>query len=1058
MRFGVLGPLAVWTDDGRPVHVPEPKVRALLADLLVARGRPVPSDRLVDDLWGERPPRNPTGTLQARISQLRAVLDGAEPGARALVAFRPPGYALEASDVDAARFEELTVRAGKAADPGLRASLLVEALDLWRGEAFADVADAAFARAAITDLEERRLAALEDLAWTRLELGEHALAASELAGPVAHHPLRERLRAAYMKALYLAGRQGEALAAYQDLRERLAEELGVDPGPEAAALHQAILLRDPALAPRPATVPEAAAPSRTNLPEPLSDLVGRDEAIKEARDALATSRLVTLTGPGGVGKTRLALAVAADPGGPPFPDGVWLAELAAVPAAGSAGVLGDAVAGVLGLRDDSLPGDPVERLAEALRGRRMLLVLDNCEHVIGPAAELAVRLLASAPGLRVLATGREPLGIEGERLLAVPPLEHAGAVELFTARAAAAAPGFTVDDPAAVAMICRRLDGIPLALELAATRVRALGVRELAGRLDDRFRVLSSGRRDAPARQRTLRAVIDWSWELLDGPERLVLRRLAVHADGCALEAAERICAEPGVDVLDVLARLVDRSLVTVVRDGSGGTRYRLLESVAAYGLERLEEAGEGDAVRRRHARHYAGLAGRGTAGLRGPDQRQWLGRLDREGANLRAALDRAAGAGDADLALALVNGLAWYWYLRGRFGEATRSLDAALAVPGPADPVARAEAVAWRAGMVMASGDGDDSERLRLEALRAYDGLDAPDSLARARVVWFLGHVHWPYGDLDANAERVAGALATFRARGDRWGTAAALSLRAKQAMVRGDLDGLARDGERSLRLFRELGDPWGRLEATDALGRHAEITGDYGRSAALRREALALAEELGLGAEAAFKLAELGRLALLTGDLERAGELHERAFRLAAALPSRSALEFSEIGLALVARRRGDLDAAERHLRARLGWLRDIGGRSGVAFVLAQLGFVAEQRGAAGRALELHREALDAARATGDPRAVALALEGIAGARAAAGHPAEAARLLGTAGGLRASIGAPLPPGERADVERIEAAARAALGDRVFDETFEGALGRGAEAWFNLDVSYPD
>ncbi|GAA2429527.1 BTAD domain-containing putative transcriptional regulator [Actinomadura vinacea] len=1031
MRFGVLGPLGVWTDDGRLVHVPEPKVRALLADLLVTPGRAVSSGRLVEDLWDGRPPRNPTGTLQARISQLRKVLDDAEPGARKLIAFRPPGYALETADVDAGRFESLLVRAGRAPDPRVRVSLLVEALELWRGEAFADFADAGFAQAAIMALEARRLGALEDLAEARLEVGEHVLVASELAGPVARHPLRERLRAAYMRALYLSGRQGEALAAYRELRGRLADELGVDPSPEVAALHEAILRQG--LPARP----------RTNLPAPLSELIGRDEAIEEARGVLAAARLVTLTGPGGVGKTRLALATAADPPAV-FPDGVWLVE----PASGGPAELADIVAGTLGLRDDSGHGDPVERLAMALRARRMLLVLDNCEHVIGAAAELAMRLLAAAPGLRILATSREPLGIEGERLLAVRPLGRSDAAALFLARASAAAPGAVVDD-AAVAMICARLDGIPLALELAATRVRALGMRELAGRLDDRFRVLASGRRDAPARQRTLRAMIDWSWELLDDPERKVLRRLAVHADGCALEAAERVCAEPGTDVLDVLARLVDRSLVTVVQDG--GVRYRLLESVAAYGLERLEEAGERDAVRRRHARYYAELAERGASGLRGPEQRRWLERLDREGGNLRAALEQATG----DLALRLVNGLAWYWYLRGRFGEAARSLDAALAVAADADPGRRAEALAWRTGMVMSSGDGDDSERLRLEALRAYDDLDDP--VARARAEWFLGYVHWPYGDLDANAARVARALETFQAHGDRWGAAAALSLRAKQAMVRGDLDALARDGERSLRMFRELGDPWGRLEAIEALGRHAEIVGDYGRSAALRGEALGLAEELGLGEQAAFRLAELGRLALLTGDLDRAHELHERAFRLAGEVPSRSALEFAELGLALVARRRGDLDAAESHLRARLDWLRTIGGRTGVAFVLTQLGFVAEQRGAAGAALALHREALDAARATGDPRAVALAVEGLAGARALAGRHAAAARLLGTAAAMRASIGAPLPPGERADVDRIAAAARAGLGADGFEAAFEEGLAADG-SWSNLDVSYPD
>ncbi|MFI0355190.1 AfsR/SARP family transcriptional regulator [Actinomadura sp. 9N407] len=1070
MRFGVLGPVSVWTDDGRPVPVPEAKVRALLAGLLVTPGRPVPSDRLIDDLWGDHPPRNPSGTLQARVSQLRKAL-----GDRDLVVFRPPGYALQApaGAVDAERFETLIVRAGEAGeagDPRVKAGLLADALALWRGPAFADFGDAEFARAAIAGLEERRLAALEELAATRLRLGEHARVAGELAELVERHPSRERLRAAYMHALYLAGRQSEALATYQDLRENLAEELGLDPGPEVMALHQAILTQDPALA---VTVPVAGRP-RTNVPGSRSELIGRERAAAEARALLKTDRLVTLTGPGGVGKTRLALEVAAVATRPDasypdasYPDGVWLVELAPGNPADVA-ALADTVAGVLGVRDEPGPASPVERLASVLKARRTLLVLDNCEHVIATAAELAARLLAAAPELRILATSREPLGIEGERLQVVPPLDLPGpgaeeperfsAVRLFVARAAAAAPGFALDERTAgpVATICRRLDGIPLALELAATRVRALGVTELAARLDDRFRVLAAGRRDAPARQRTLRAVIDWSWELLEEPERLLLRRLAVHADGCALEAAERVCGEPELDVVGLLAGLVDRSLVTVTHDGEA--RYRLLESVAAYGLERLREAGEEQEIRHRHARHYAGLAERVAPLLRGTGQRDAIERLDREGANLSAALEWAAGNGFADLALRLVNALAWHWYLRGRYGEARRSLALALDVPGPAAPGRRAEALTWRNGMTMMSGDGGDSERLRLEALAAYQDVsnidvgnedvgNEHDVLARARAEWFLAYVHWPYGDLAANEVRADRALAAFQEHGDRWGTAAALSTRAKQAMVRGDLDGLRRDGERALVLFDELGDRWGRLEATEALGRHAEITGDYGRAATLRREGLRLAEELEMGPEAAFRMAELGRVALLTGDLVQARELHERALRMGTELASRDVTEFAEVGLALVARRLGEHETAERHLRACLGGLRRIGGRSGISFILAQLGFVAAERGDAAGALALHREALDAARSTGDPRAVALAVEGIAGARALAGHHAHAARLLGTAAALRAAAGAPLPPAERGDVDRIASSARAALGEEDFARAFaRGSFTRGS------------
>jgi len=372
MRFEVLGPVTVRTEDGSPVAVPGAKVRALLADLLVHHGRPVPVDRLVDDLWGDTPPGNPANTLQTKVSLLRRVLDRAEEGARALVAYGPAGYALRVPDeaVDSGRFAALTARARRESDPRARASLLADALRLWRGGAFADVRDAPFARAAIARLEEQRLTALEELAELRLETGEHVLPADELGDAVADHPLRERLRAAHMLALYRAGRQNEALDAYADIRRRLAEELGVDPGARLTALHQAILRQDPDLAPAapaaatsPVTAvgpagtdapvgtgaPDAAGVRpRTNLPAPVSSLVGRREAVARVCALVAAGRLVTLTGPGGVGKTRLALEAAArladaeaeadacadvDAGGGVCPDGVWFVELAGAAAA-----------------------------------------------------------------------------------------------------------------------------------------------------------------------------------------------------------------------------------------------------------------------------------------------------------------------------------------------------------------------------------------------------------------------------------------------------------------------------------------------------------------------------------------------------------------------------------------------------------------------------------------------------------------------------------------------------------------------------------------------------
>ncbi|MFE5689275.1 BTAD domain-containing putative transcriptional regulator [Streptomyces sp. NPDC056512] len=1047
MRFGVLGPLTVRDGDGNPVAVPEVKVRALLAALLVHEGRPVSADRLIDGLWGDDLPGNPANALQAKVSQLRKALG------RDRVVRQAPGYRLRldetGDEVDADRFLSLVDRAGSATGPRERAELLTEALELWRGPAYADFADEEFVRTAAQRLTEQRLAVREERAEALLESGDLTLLTGELADLVARHPLRERLRAVQLRALYRSGRQSEALASYAELRGRLADELGLDPSPELAALHEAILRQDPALAPSPAASAGAAPPTperpRANLPAPLTALVGRERSLAGIGQLLATERLVTLTGPGGVGKTRLAVEAARRI--QDAPDGVWLVELAGE--RGSVADLAQVVSATLGLRDDALSGPPgqgaasapVQRLATALRDRRTMLVLDNCEQVVDSVARLAETLLGRAPHLRILATTQEPLCVTGETVHLVEPLEPADAASLFTARAAAASPGFSTDEAApeiraAVLEICRRLDGIPLALELAATRVRALGVRELAVRLEDRFRVLTSGRRGAPPRQQTLRAVIDWSWELLSVSERTVLRRLAVHRDGCTLDAAEEVCAGGGVrrdEVLDLVTRLVDRSLVVVV-PGPGGPRYRLLESVAAYAEERLHETDELAAVRHRHLRHYAELAERAEPRLRGGGQREWLGRLDAETANLRAALDeasrRASTSGATGDAVRLATDLSWWWLLRGRLSEARRALSAVLSV-------------APSAGELRVLSDAFGLMTGEQPSAAACPGVAITDPVRRGRAVWFSAYGLFRSGDLAASEEAVSRALAAFAAVDDRWGTAAALGLRSMHALIRGDLDALGRDGLRSATLFRELGDRWGELQTVEPLAALAEIKGEYAESARRHEEGLRMARELGLDAEVSARLSGLGRLALLDRDWDRAAELHEQARRSASEQGYKYGELHAEMGLALGARRSGDLDAAQAHLLRIRDAFGEVSSEAGDHLLQAELGFVAELRGDAAGAAAHHLLGLDVACAIGEPRAVALSLEGLAGAAALAGDGGRAAALLGAADAARRSAGAPLPPAERGDVDRITARATAALGDPAFAE----AYGHGAD-----------
>ncbi|MEO3849656.1 BTAD domain-containing putative transcriptional regulator [Streptomyces sp. B8F3] len=1040
MRFGVLGPLAVWTDTGQDVAVPGAKVRALLADLLVHHGRAVPAQTLIEDLWEGAPPAGATGALQSKVAQLRRALERAEPGGRALVERAPHGYRLRAEP---------------------------------------DRVDAAFARAAAQRLEERRVTAFEGLAEERVGRGGHGALADELSAMLAAHPLRERLHAVRIRGLYLDGRQAEALAAYREIRDRLAEELGVDPGRELTAVHEAVLRQDPALegdgggspgapagpgprtggaspaggasgtesawpaasgartgpaapaGPGSALGPESAGLASAAGPAPyagLAALVGRDDAVAEVRALLGAHRLVTLTGPAGVGKTRLALEVAASAEG-----GARVVELAGVGAAGARrdrAVLAERIAAALGVRGD---------LGRALGTRRLLLVLDTVEHLAVPAARLVVALLGAAPGLRVLATGREPLAVPGERQWPVAPLPAQAAVRLFRERVADAVPGFAADD-AEIAAVCRRLDGLPLAIELAAARVRTLGLREVAARLDDRFRLLGAG-------ARTLRAAFDWSWEPLDAGERAVLRRLSVCAGGFDLATAEAVAAGPEVareDVAGTVAALADRSLITV--DGTAAGRFRLLESVAAYARERLAEAAESTAYASRHARHFTDFAERADDRLRGPEQREWLRRLDTETPNLRAALAGCVERGEGGAALRLCGALGWYWFLRGGYREAHRAFGDALAAaeppvdPSAPEPGATADLDGPADARTGAGGDGSVAPpggpgsgasgsdrswalvwRAALEAWERMPGGRPPGvrpPVRTARQRWLLGFARADGGDLPAAVRDVDRALADFRRDSDRWGTAAALGVLGWESLRLGDPGRAHREGEEALALFREAGDRWGQAHALRLLGVLAEVDGDYERAGRLHREGLAAAEALELWPVVVEGFSQLGRLAALARAYARADAHYERALHVARERGFHHGVVHARVGLGTSARRQGRLDAAEEHLHAAEQAHRDDGYRSGLAYVLAELGFVAEQRGDAGRARARHTESLALARAASDPRAVALATEGLAGAASLAGDAEAAARLLAEAARIR-----PLPPAERTDVDRITA-----------------------------------
>ncbi len=698
MEFRILGPLEV-VDRGEQVPVGGPKPRALLAALLLAGGAVMSTDRLVTAVWGADPPRDAVGALRAYVSRLRAVLPDR-------LRWRAPGYALDVADgeLDAAEFRRLVGLAGERAvvgDHRAAADLFDTALGLWRGEALAEFdpvdidVDGQLAR-----LADLRLAAVEARAAALLALGRGRAVIAELEALVDQHPDRETLAALLMHALYADGRQADALAVYRALRRRLVDELGVEPSDATRALHRRVLEQDPTLAPSDRARP-------TNLPRRGTTLVGRDPAIGAVAAALGAAPLVTLVGVGGVGKTRLAVEVAGRELDR-HADGAWLAELAPLADGGS---VAHAVAAAL--RVQQRHGATIEQtVVEYLATRSLLLVLDNCEHVLDAAARLAQRIVAQCPGVVVLATSREPLGVDGEQVWPVPALPLPDATALFVLRARATRPDFDPDVPA-VTEICRRVDGLPLGIELAAARTRAMSAAEIAKRLDDGH-LLARGVRTAQPRHQSLAAAIDWSYRLLAPAEQRLFARMSVFAGGADLDAVHAVCGEPGSSPaasLDHVAALVDKSMVVAVAH-RGATRYHMLETLRAYARERLEDAEE---IRRTHAVYFVRLAEAAARGVQGVDERACIEATLPNADNLRAAFEYLHAEREADLAMRLVAALPEVMHVRGRY-EADWWAERALDLVDPSHPLFAA-AVGTAARGAWGVGDFRRASRLAARA-----------------------------------------------------------------------------------------------------------------------------------------------------------------------------------------------------------------------------------------------------------------------------------------------------------------------------------------------------
>jgi predicted ATPase/DNA-binding SARP family transcriptional activator len=892
---------------------PRAKAKALLKLLALQTSRSLHREQVLDALWPHLTPAAAANNLRKNLHYVRAAL--AQRGiSTPVVDVRGDMVVLAPDvwiDIEAFRHRARTARDSRG-DP----ELYERALSMYGGDLLPEDVYEDWTEPCREEMCRLRDELLLEVARLHVTAGETGLAEDRLHELLRADPLREEAHRSLMRIYVEAGSRDKALRQYRICRELMERDLGVEPSEETEHLHREILegrLRGPT----PAAPP-------TNLPAPLTSFIGREREMADVQSLLPMTRLLTLTGAGGCGKTRLALEVARGLI-EEFPDGVWLVDLAPV---ADPALVPATVARTLSVRDE--PGQALSMtLVEHLRQKRLLLVLDNCEHLVTACAQLAETALRACPGLSTLVTSREPVHVAGELIWVVPPLPAPDpdrppsledlvryeSVQLFVDRARAILPGFAVgiQNGSAIARLCRRLDGIPLAIELAAAQLRTLAVEQIDARLDDGLRLLSSSSRTALPRHQTLQATLDWSHDLISEKEQTLFRRLAVFAGGFALEEAEAVCSGDEIEtpeVLGLLTQLVEKSLVVAESAVQGAMRYRMLDTLRRYGWSRLAESGEATTIQRRHADTYLALAEQASEAVYGGvEQTAWWDRLDREYDNMRAALRWSIDGAEHETALPLSAAVYVLWYVRGPASEGLRWLEEALSRGVGASPAARAPALCAAGSLAWWSrGDGERARRLCTESIALYRELK--DKQGLAYTLGCLGWIVQSQDDQELATTLATEGLSLYRELGDKWGIGMALVLMAIASQLRGDHEQAAALRDEGLPLLREVGDKEGVAMMLGRSGQLAQRHGDYERATVLCAEGLALFRDIGDKRGAPTCLEALAALASAQGQPDRAARLFG---------PAQTVREAG--GFALPPADRAECERGMAAVRARLG-----------------------------------------------------------------------------------------------------------------------------------------